>query len=99
MTSTSGSDHGFFDKIASSSSKPTLPPDAPTKVVLVEVGPKAQIVADTIKDVLGISISEADALQPALPLVLYRNIPREKAETVRRKLELAGASVELRVGD
>lgn len=71
--------------------------DGPLEVVLVDVGPSPQTVADVLKDEMSLSLADHNALADALPLTLFKNLERQDAEALRRQLELAGADVELRV--
>lgn len=76
---------------------PTSRYSGPFEVVLVDVGTAPPLVAHVLRSVMNLTLTDPQALEEALPLVLLQSAPRALAEGLGRKLRLAGASVELRV--
>jgi ribosomal protein L7/L12 len=71
--------------------------DGPVEVVLVEVGDTPRAIAEVIKEVMNLTIQDTDALCEALPITLFKNLPRSNAEKLRHRLRAHGADVEFRV--
>lgn len=70
--------------------------DGHVEVVLLNAGFDPAVVAEVLHELLGLCISNFEALEDALPLVLFQRIERRKAELVCRRIRLAGGVVELR---
>ena len=69
----------------------------PVEVVLVEAGRSIAAVLELIKRVMSLTITQGPALVEALPLTLYRSLPRAEAERIRQAFRAVGAEVEFRV--
>lgn len=66
-------------------------------VVLVEGGPnKIAVIKEVRGAVSGLGLAEAKALVEGAPKVLKSGIPKAEAEEIKKKIESAGAKVEIR---
>jgi large subunit ribosomal protein L7/L12 len=65
-------------------------------VVLKEVGEKKIQVIKAVREVTALGLKEAKALVDAAPGAIKEGISKEEAETVKKKLEEAGAVVEVK---
>ena len=66
-------------------------------VVLVEGGPnKIAVIKEVRGAVSGLGLAEAKALVEGAPKVLKSGIPKAEAEEIKRKIESAGAKVEIK---
>ncbi|MDB6131828.1 MAG: rplL [Verrucomicrobiales bacterium] len=66
-------------------------------VVLVEGGPnKIAVIKEVRGAVSGLGLAEAKALVEGAPKVLKSGIPKAEAEEIKKKIETAGAKVEIR---
>lgn len=66
------------------------------EVVLVHAGFDPELVARELLEILGVHIPNPEALDDAMPLVLFQRLDRRRAEVVSRRIRLAGGYVELR---
>jgi len=64
-------------------------------ILLKEVGGQKIAVIKAVKEVTGLGLQEAKALVDAAPKVVKEGLKKEEAEEVKKKLEAAGAIVEL----
>jgi large subunit ribosomal protein L7/L12 len=65
-------------------------------VVLTSVGDAKINVIKAVKEITGLSLTEAKNLVDAAPKPVREAVPREEADQVKAKLEGLGASVEIR---
>ncbi len=65
-------------------------------VVLTSVGGNKIAVIKEIRAVTDLGLREAKELADSAPKPVKENIPKEEAEEVKKKLEAAGATVELK---
>lgn len=65
-------------------------------VILKEVGASKVAVIKVVREVLGVGLIEAKAVVDAAPKAVKENIPAEEAEVLKKKLEEAGAVVEVK---
>ncbi len=65
-------------------------------VHLSEVGEKKMNVIKAVKDVLGVGLKEAKELVDGAPKDVKENIPEAEAQEIKKKLEEAGAKVEIK---
>ena len=66
-------------------------------VVLVEGGPnKIAVIKEVRGAVSGLGLAEAKALVEGAPKVLKSGIPKAEAEEIKKKIESAGAKVEIK---
>ena len=66
-------------------------------VVLTEGGPnKIAVIKEVRGAVSGLGLAEAKALVEGAPKVLKSGIPKAEAEEIKKKIEAAGAKVEIR---
>jgi len=72
--------------------------DEPTEfnVVLAEAGAKKINVIKEVRAVTGLGLKEAKALVDGAPSVVKEALPKDEAEALKKKLEEAGAKVELK---
>ena len=73
----------------------------PVEVVLVNTGEDLKAIADILRDAMAICIPDPTALEDALPLILFEELPMAKAEILVRLMARAGGRVEvaMRIGD
>ncbi|AXI24602.1 ribosomal protein bL12 [Cardinium endosymbiont of Sogatella furcifera] len=73
---------------------------APAKTtfdVVVKSGGAAKLaVVKLVKEITGLTLKEAKEFVDGVPGTMKENLPKEEAETIKRKLEEAGAEVELK---
>jgi len=76
------------------------PAAAPEKedftVVLTGAGDKKIQVIKVVREITGLGLKEAKDLVDGAPKPVKETIPKAEAETIKKKLEEAGASVELK---
>ena len=65
-------------------------------VVLKEAGASKINVIKTVREITGLGLKEAKDLVDGAPKPVKENIGKDEAETIKKKLEEAGASVELK---
>jgi len=65
-------------------------------VVLLDVGANKINVIKEIRAVTTLGLKEAKDLADSAPKTVKENIPKEEAENIKKKLEAAGAKVELK---
>ena len=66
-------------------------------VILAEGGPnKIAVIKEVRSAVAGLGLAEAKALVEGAPKPLKTGIPRAEAEEIKKKLEAAGAKVEIK---
>ena len=66
-------------------------------VVLVEGGPnKIAVIKEVRGAVSGLGLAEAKALVEGAPKVLKSGIPKAEAEEIKKKIEAAGAKVDIK---
>ena len=65
-------------------------------VVLEEAGAKKINVIKEVRAVTGLGLKEAKALVDGAPSVVKESLPKDEAEALKKKLEEAGAKVELK---
>lgn len=64
-------------------------------VVLKEVGGQKVAVIKAVKEITGLSLGEAKAIVEDAPKAVKENVSKDEAETAKKALEDAGATVEL----
>ncbi|MBP7212102.1 50S ribosomal protein L7/L12 [bacterium] len=65
-------------------------------VVLAEVGANKVAVLKEVKGITGLGLKETKDLVDAAPKAIKENIKKEEAEEIKKKLEAAGAKVEIK---
>ncbi len=65
-------------------------------VVLTGIGDKKIPVIKAVREVTSLGLKEAKDLVESAPKAVREGVPKEEAEEVKKKLEEAGASVELK---
>ena len=66
-------------------------------VVLQEVGPnKIAVIKEVRASVSGLGLAEAKALVEGAPKPVKEGVPKEEAEEIKKKVESAGAKVEIK---
>ena len=65
-------------------------------VILKEAGASKINVIKTVREITGLGLKEAKDLVDGAPKPVKENIGKDEAESVKKKLEEAGASVELK---
>lgn len=65
-------------------------------VVLTDVGANKINVIKEIRSVTTLGLKEAKDLADSAPKTIKENVPKEEAESIKKKLEAAGAKVELK---
>lgn len=64
-------------------------------ITLKEAGSQKVAVIKAVKDITGLGLGEAKAIVDGVPSTVKEKVPTEEAEAAKKKLEEAGASVEL----
>lgn len=65
-------------------------------VMLTEVGPKKINVIKAVRDVTSLGLKEAKDLVEGAPQAVRENVPKDEAETIKKKFEDVGAKVEIK---
>ena len=65
-------------------------------VVLAEVGSEKIKVIKAVREITGLGLAEAKALVEAAPKAIKEGVSKDEAEELKKKLEEAGAKVELK---
>ena len=65
-------------------------------VVLAEVGASKMGVIKLVKEITGLDLKEAKELVDNAPKAIKENVGKDEAEEIKKKLEDAGAKVELK---
>ncbi|MEO0202880.1 MAG: 50S ribosomal protein L7/L12 [candidate division WOR-3 bacterium] len=65
-------------------------------VILADVGDKKIQVLKVVREITGLGLAEAKALLDNLPKPIKEGISKQEAEEIKKKLEEAGAKVELK---
>jgi large subunit ribosomal protein L7/L12 len=65
-------------------------------VILKEAGASKINVIKTVREITGLGLKEAKDLVDGAPKAIKENIGKDEAETIKKKLEDAGAGVELK---
>ena len=65
-------------------------------VMLTAVGDKKNNVIKAVREATGLGLKEAKALVDGAPAAVKENAPKAEAEELKKKLEEAGATVELK---
>jgi large subunit ribosomal protein L7/L12 len=66
-------------------------------VILTEVGPnKIAVIKEVRASVSGLGLAEAKALVESAPNPIREGVPKQEAEDIRKKVEAAGAKVEVK---
>ena len=65
-------------------------------VILVEIGEKKINVIKEVRAVTGLGLKEAKDLVEGAPTVVKEAVSKDEAQSIRKKLEEAGAKVELK---
>ncbi len=84
---------------AASNAGPAAPVEEKTEfdVILVEGGPnKIAVIKEVRGAVAGLGLAEAKALVEGAPKALKTGIPKAEAEEIKKKIEAAGAKVEIK---
>jgi large subunit ribosomal protein L7/L12 len=85
---------------AAAAGKPTEAPAAEEKteftVTLKSFGEKKIEVIKAVREVTTLGLKQAKDLVEAAPQVVKEGVPKEEAETIKKKLEAAGATVEIK---
>jgi large subunit ribosomal protein L7/L12 len=85
---------------AAASGKPAEAPAAEEKteftVTLKSFGEKKIEVIKAVREVTTLGLKQAKDLVEAAPQVVKENVPKEEADTIKKKLEAAGATVEIK---
>jgi len=64
-------------------------------VMITEVGDRPMAVIREVRAANGIGLQEAKLLLSGVPSAVVEDVPREEGEALERRLEKAGATVEL----
>jgi len=65
-------------------------------VVLADIGGNKIAVIKAVKDMLGVGLTDAKKLVESAPATLKEGVAKDEAEEMKKKLEEAGAKVELK---
>ena len=65
-------------------------------VELTEVGPNKVKVIKVVREVTGLGLKEAKAVVESAPATIKEGVSKDEAEDLKKKLEEAGAKVELK---
>lgn len=64
-------------------------------VILKDAGAQKVAVIKAVKDITGLGLGEAKAIVDGVPKAVKEKLPKDEAEEAKKKLEEAGATVEL----
>ncbi len=82
---------------AAPAAAPAAPAEEKTEfnVVLKEIGPNKINVIKVVREITGLGLKEAKDLVEAAPKPVKEGVPKTEAESIKAKLEAAGAVVEI----
>jgi len=66
------------------------------EVILTNPGASKINIIKLVKDICNLGLQEAKAIVDAAPKAIKSNVNKEEAETIKKKFEEAGASIELK---
>ena len=83
---------------AASSGDTTAPVEEKTEfdVILTSIGEKKINVIKEVRAITGLGLKEAKEAVESAPKAVKEGVPKEEAEEIKKKLEEAGASVEIK---
>jgi large subunit ribosomal protein L7/L12 len=64
--------------------------------VLTEIGPEKIKVIKAVREITSLGLTEAKAFVESAPKAVKEGIPKDEAESIKKKLEEAGAKVEIK---
>ncbi len=70
--------------------------DAPVNVILASAGGNKINVIKAVREITGLGLKEAKALVDEAPKAIKEGVSKEDAEELKKKLEEAGATVEVK---
>ena len=65
-------------------------------LTLVEAGARKIEVIKSLRDILGLGLAEAKAFVEAAPKLIREGVSKEDTDTIRTRLEAAGAKIEVK---
>jgi large subunit ribosomal protein L7/L12 len=65
-------------------------------VILAEAGPEKIKVIKAVRELTSLGLTEAKAFVESAPKAVKEGVPKDEAETIKKKLEEAGAKVEIK---
>src|SRR5579871_6899107 len=65
-------------------------------VILSEIGAEKIKVIKAVREVTSLGLTEAKAFVESAPKAIKEGVPKDEAETIKKKLEEAGAKVEIK---
>ena len=65
-------------------------------VILAEAGPEKIKVIKAVREITSLGLTEAKAFVESAPKPVKEGIPKDEAESIKKKLEEAGAKVEIK---
>ena len=65
-------------------------------VILSEIGPEKIKVIKAVRELTSLGLTEAKAFVESAPKAVKEGVPKDEAEQVKKKLEEAGAKVEIK---
>lgn len=65
-------------------------------VILAEIGPEKIKVIKAVRELTSLGLTEAKAFVESAPKAVKEGVPKDEAEQVKKKLEEAGAKVEIK---
>ena len=65
-------------------------------VILQEIGPEKIKVIKAVREVTSLGLTEAKAFVESAPKAIKTGIPRDEAEAIKKKVEEAGAKVDVK---
>ncbi len=88
---------GFIPQAAASTSATATTADKTDfTVVLTNAGANKIQVIKIIREITGLGLKEAKDFVDAAPKAIKENIPKDQAEDIKKKVEAAGAQVEIK---
>ena len=72
------------------------PADAPVSVILTGYGEKKINVLKAVKEIMGLGLMEDKQFDEALPKPIEEECEKEKADEIKKKIEAAGGTVEVK---
>ena len=69
--------------------------DERVRVVIYDLGISPYSVAEMLRETVNLTVTDLEALEDSMPLVLFEEIERKTAETLRWQFQLVGALIQL----
>jgi large subunit ribosomal protein L7/L12 len=96
ISAAAGMPMGFAMPAGGAEAKPVVEEQTEFNVILASIGDKKINVIKAVREVTNLGLKEAKDLVEAAPKAIKEGVSKEEAETIKKKFEEAGATVEIK---